>query len=430
LSTQTGGIGFLPAESEEEHQLQQALLLFQQFKEKKQKALKVKIDAQRQLLPVHQFRQQIIDTVRNHRVTIIAADTGAGKSTQVPQYLMEAGFQKIICTQPRRIACISLAKRVAYETASVYGSEVAYQIRFEATQTLLTRILFLTEGVLLRQFASDPLLSQYNVIVVDEVHERHAMGDFLLGILKKALQDREDLKLVLMSATINAELFSKYFNDAPLIEVPGKTYPVEIEYIPPEEEDLNLVDEKLVEQRKLEIFKQSIPARTAKLDPKPYLEIMERIDQEFPATERGDLLIFVSGITEITSLADAIQAYATENRRWIILKLHSTLSIDDQDRVFDYAPDGIRKCIISTNIAETSVTIDGIRFIIDSGRVKEIDYDYTANLSRLSEFWISKASAKQRTGRAGRTGPGHSYRLYSEREFENLNDFTVPEILR
>lgn len=203
-------------------------------------------------------------------------------------------------------------------------SEIAYQIRFEGTHTKSTRVLFLTEGVLLRMFGGDRLLSAYDVVIVDEVHERHAMGDFLLGILKSILIARPTLKLVLMSATINAELFSRYFNQAPLITVPGKTFPVEVEYVPMEEQDINLVDESFILERRRQEFPQSIPARTMKLDPAPYLRIMEGIDSEHPATERGDLLIFLPGINEISALADAIQIYATASRRWIVLKVNET----------------------------------------------------------------------------------------------------------
>ncbi|KAJ3399434.1 DEAH (Asp-Glu-Ala-His) box polypeptide 34, partial [Chytriomyces hyalinus] len=407
-----------------------ALALFAQFQAKKQQAAEAKIEKDRNSLPVKAFEQSIVDTVRNNRVCLIAADTGAGKSTQVPQYLLAAGFDKIACTQPRRIACYSLAKRVSYESLNVYGSKIAYQVRFEGTKTAQTRILFLTEGLLLRQFASDPMLSAYNVIIVDEVHERHISGDFLLGVLKRIVSLRPDLHVVLMSATINATLFSKYFN-APIIEIPGRMFPVKIEYLPIEpEEDRNLVDPRLVSDRAKSGIVSSIQAKPGKIRTEPYLKILERIDQIVPAHERGDLLVFLSGMNEITMLADELRSYASFTRRWIILKLHSSLSVQEQEKVFDVAPPGVRKCILSTNIAETSVTIDGVRFIIDSGRVKEMSFDSTSRLSRLSEFWISQSSAKQRAGRAGRTGPGECYRFYTANEFAQLNAFPVPEILR
>ena len=284
--------------------------------------------------------------------------------------------------------------------------------------------------MLLRQFGGDPSLSRYDCIVVDEVHERHAGGDFLLGILKRVVQQRPALKLVLMSATINADLFSSYFDNAPLIQVPGKLFPVEVEYVPTGEEDKQLTDERLHRERQALAYRQSIAAQLQYPDPKPYLKILEKIDKEYPVTQRGDVLVFLSGLNEISLIADELTQYAKQTRRWIVLKMHSTLSIAEQDKVFGVAPEGVRKCILSTNIAETSITIDGIRFIVDSGKVKELDYDLTANLSKLTEFWISKSSAKQRMGRAGRTGPGHCFRLYSQGEHDHFNDFPVPEILR
>ncbi|KAJ3324092.1 DEAH (Asp-Glu-Ala-His) box polypeptide 34 [Boothiomyces sp. JEL0866] len=398
------------------------LELFQDFQKKKFEKLSVKINKERDELPVKKYQQVIIETVRDNRVVLIAADTGAGKSTQIPQYLMEAGFNKIACTQPRRIACYSLAKRVSYESLNQYGSEIAYQVRFDGSKTNQTRVLFLTEGVLLRQFALDPYLKDYNVIIIDEVHERHITGDFLLGILKKMMEYRPDIHLVLMSATINAELFSRYF-DAPIIEIPGRMYPVD-------EPDSNLTDPKSIQDRLASKIRFSIPSRNIKIKAGPYLKILERIDQKIPANERGDLLIFVSGMNEIGILSEELKQYAAFTRKWIVLELHSSLSVEEQEKVFDIAPEGVRKCIISTNIAETSVTIDGIRFIIDSGKVKEIGHDSLINSSKLSEYWISKSSAKQRAGRAGRTGPGECFRFYSKAEYEGFNDFPVPEILR
>lgn len=201
------------------------------------------------------------------------------------------------------------------------------------------------------------------------MHERHITGDFLLCILKTILTQRKDLKVVLMSATINAELFSRFFN-APVIQVPGRVFPVRIEYMPiGNSEDRNLVDAKLYSERmKSKVpFSVGVSGKSVKPNPEPYLRIMRLIDQTVPSTERGDLLVFLSGINEITAIGEAMKEYAGFTRRWIVLPLHSTLSIKDQEKVFDISPEGVRKCILSTNIAETSVTIDGIRFIIDSG---------------------------------------------------------------
>uniref|UniRef100_H2ZFU9 Uncharacterized protein n=1 Tax=Ciona savignyi TaxID=51511 RepID=H2ZFU9_CIOSA len=285
-----------------------------------------KLKSEQANLPIANFKEKIVQSVKESQVVIIAGDTGCGKSTQVPQYLLAADFTNIACTQPRRIAAISLASRVAFETLNQYGSQVAYKIRFEGTKTASTRILFLTEGLLLRQMQQDVNLSQYNVIILDEVHERHLQSDLLLGLLRNLIANGDtQLRVVLMSATINLELFSKYFDGSPVIQVPGRLYPIE---------------------------------------------------------------------------------------------------------VFDIAPDGVRKCILSTNIAETSVTVDGVRFVADSGRVKEMSYDAQFKMKRLQEFWVSRASAEQRKGRAGRTGPGVCFRLYSEDDFEALAEYSVPEIQR
>ncbi|KAH9641143.1 hypothetical protein HF086_009199 [Spodoptera exigua] len=318
-------------------------------KEKFEKLRKLR-QAQKDL-PVAKYRDEIVAAVKNERVVVVAGDTGCGKSTQVPQYLHEAGFESIACTQPRRIACVSLSKRVAYEMLTQFESKVGYQIRFEKSKTADTKICFITEGLLLRQMSSESLPS-YDVIILDEVHERHLMGDFLLGILKCLIHTRADIKLVLMSATINIKLFEDYFSaeSAVVIQVPGRLFPIQLQYKP------ILMDDK--------------PTRDDRLDPQPYVQ------------------------------------------------------------VFDYPPEGVRKCIVSTNIAETSVTIDGIRFVVDSGKVKEMSYDSTTKMQRLKEFWISKASADQRKGRAGRTGPGVCYRIYSQEQYNEMDDFSTPEVSR
>lgn len=389
-------------------------------------------------LPVAKYRDEIIAAVAVEQVVLVAGDTGCGKSTQIPQYLRQAGYEAICCTQPRRIACISLSKRVAHEMLCEYGSEVGYQIRFERSKNKHTKIIFMTEGLLLRQLSTEAALTQFDVIVLDEVHERHLHGDFLLGITKCLIKARPELKLVLMSATINVQLFADYFIDEKVhvIEVPGRLFPIKMHYKP-------MIDDSGGRQSKAE-----------RLSPEPYIQIMQMIDSKYPSefkmklisnftkafydipffllpeTEKGDLLIFMSGLKEIETIVEAATEYAEKDKNWIILSLHSSLSIADQDKVFDYAPDGIRKCIVSTNIAETSVTIDGIRFVVDSGKMKEMSYDPQTKMQRLKEFWISKASAKQRMGRAGRTGPGICYRIYSDKKYNELEEYSQAEIHR
>ncbi|XP_049857625.1 probable ATP-dependent RNA helicase DHX34 isoform X1 [Schistocerca gregaria] len=392
-------------------QFQNILLLYLDFKQKETFAKLYKLRQSQKNLPVAQYRSEIVSAVQNERVVIVAGDTGCGKSTQVPQFLLKAGYTKIACTQPRRIACISLCKRVAFETLSENNSDVGYQIRFEKSKNQATKILFITEGLLLRQVSTDPSLSTYDVVVLDEVHERHLYGDFLLGVVRCLLYQRPNLKVVLMSATINIKLFVQYFaGDAVVIQVPGRLYPIKLYYRPIS------VEEK--------------SSKSGRINPAPYVRILQLIDEKFPKDERGDVLMFLSGMSEISTIAEAAQQYADKTQAWIVLTLHSSLSLADQDKVFDYAPEGVRKCIISTNIAETSVTIDGIRFVVDSGKMKEMSYDPICKMQRLKEFWVSRASAEQRKGRAGRTGPGICYRLYSEEEYSQMEEYSTPEIRR
>ncbi|NXD18207.1 DHX34 helicase, partial [Nothocercus nigrocapillus] len=345
------------------------------------------------------------------QVLLVAGDTGCGKSTQVPQFLLAAGYGRVAVTQPRRVACVALAKRVAFESLHQYGDQVGYQIRFESSRSAATKIVFLTEGLLLRQAQREPALPGYRVLVADEVHERHLHGDFLLGVLRRLLPARPDLKLILMSATINVGLFSRYFGDAPVLQVPGRSFPITVVYQPiPKEE--------------------AASGRAERLDARPFLRVLQAIDHKYPPEERGDLLVFLSGVAEIAAVLEAAQPYAAHTQRWVLLPLHSTLSVAEQDKVFDVPPPGVRKCILATNIAETSVTIDGVRFVLDSGKVKEMSYDPQGKLQRLQEFWISQASAEQRKGRAGRTGPGVCYRLYAESDYDAFAPYPVPEIQR
>lgn len=387
------------------------LLLYMDFAQKQKFNMLKKIrDAQRNL-PIAQYKNEILKVVDKNTVTILAGDTGCGKSTQIPQYLLGAGYTNIACTQPRRIACISLSKRVAYETLNEYGSAVGFQIRFEKRKTEHTKIVFVTEGLLLKQISLDPVLLQYNVIVLDEIHERHLQTDFLLGIIKCLILQRPDIKIILMSATINIDLFSSYFlGKAPVIQIPGRLYPIELKYFP-----ISIVEKG----------KQS-----EKINPAPYIRILNLIDSSYSSEERGDLLIFLSGMKEITTIMEAARLHAQQSGRWVILPLHSTLSVSEQEKVFDIPPEGVRKCILSTNIAETSVTIDGVRFVLDSGKVKEMSFDPIHKMQKLKEFWISQASAEQRKGRAGRTGPGVCFRLYSEAEYASFDSYAKPEIMR
>ncbi|KAH8408892.1 hypothetical protein KR009_003362, partial [Drosophila setifemur] len=428
---------------EVQEQLRQLLLVYLDFrqKEKFQRIRKLR-QAQRNL-PIARFRADLREALDTSRVLIVAGDTGCGKSTQVPQFLYDFGYRSIACTQPRRLACVSLSKRVAHELLDDYGSRVGFQIRFERSRTQHTNILFITEGLLLRQLAVSSNLDQYDALILDEIHERNLFGDFLLGVTKCLLRARPQLKLILMSATINVELFHNYFREegARLVQVPGRLYPIKLRYLPP----------PALELKSGQAASGSKRSQSGRIDPAPFIQVLSLIDQQYPskqprtvnpldspsvplsspsATERGDVLIFVSGVNEIESVVAAIQEYATEQAHWLVLPLHSGLALAEQDKVFDYAPEGLRKCIVSTNIAETSLTVDGVRFVIDSGKVKEMSYDATCKGQRLKEFWVSKSSAEQRKGRAGRTGPGVCYRLYSLAQFDGFEAYPAPEIFR
>lgn len=387
-----------------------SILVYQDFQQKTKFARLRKLRTAQNDLPIAQYRNQIVESLNESRVLLIAGDTGCGKSTQVPQYVMEAGYNKVVCTQPRRIACVSLAKRVAYETLTEFKSTIGYQIRFEKTKRADTSIIFMTEGLLLRQTAEEETISVYDVVILDEIHERHLYGDFLIGIMKCLLHKRTNFKLILMSATINIKLFEGYFETEGIkvVQVPGRLYPIDVQYKP--------------------IVKDPYDKKANRFDCAPYLEIVQMIDAKYPPFQKGDLLVFLNGFAEISALSDAIAEYSKIKGNWIVLQLHSSLSLEEQDKVFDYPPDGVRKCIISTNIAETSVTIDGVRFVVDSGKVNKMIYHTSGGINKLMETNISQDSAKQRSGRAGRTGPGVCFRMYSEEDLNNFDAFTTAEI--
>lgn len=390
------------------------LTLFVDFQARCASAKVLKLVRARAALPIAKSRGLLCKLLHENDVVIVAGDTGCGKSTQVPQYLLAdlrdvyPRLPRIVCTQPRRIACMSLCQRVSAETLNEYGDRVAYQIRFETNKARDSRVLFVTEGILLRQFGADPTFSQYDIIVCDEVHERHLFGDFLLALLKDVVRQRRGtLKLVLMSATINLGLFGDFFGGkAPIVQVPGRLFPIDVQYWG-------------------EIAPSAAPGSFAT----PYLSVLAHIESAYAPTERGDVLVFLPGIKEIIVLASEVRK-RMDAKRWIVLPLHSALSVEEQQRVFDVAPLGARKVILATNIAETSITIDGVRFVVDSGKVKEMGFDQRTKINHLQEYWVSKASAEQRKGRAGRTGPGTCFRLYSRAEYEHFLAFQVPEMQR
>ncbi|KAJ1549100.1 hypothetical protein HK405_009784 [Cladochytrium tenue] len=374
----------------------------------------------RRTLPVHKQRDEFLEIMHKHQILILVGETGSGKTTQIPQFLLydeqpQLTRQQIACTQPRRVAAMSVAKRVADELDVNLGDEVGYSIRFEDCTSSKTVLKYMTDGMLLREAMNDPLLKRYSGIVLDEAHERTLSTDILMGLLKEVCKQRPELKLVVMSATLDAGKFQAYFNDAPLLMVPGRTYPVETFYTPEPERD--------------------------------YLEASIRTVREIHLYEEpGDILLFLTGEDEIedacrkitAEIGSLIQAQPDHVGDIKVIPLYSSLPPAQQQRIFEDAPPPRkpggppgRKCIVSTNIAETSLTIDGIVYVIDPGFSKQNVYNPRIRVESLLVSPISKASAQQRAGRAGRTRPGKCFRLYTEKAFlKDLQDQTYPEILR
>ncbi|SCZ96856.1 BZ3500_MvSof-1268-A1-R1_Chr4-1g06789 [Microbotryum saponariae] len=362
---------------------------------------------QRQSLPIYKFRDQLIEAFRTNQVLVVVGDTGSGKTTQMTQYLAEAGYAdklKIGCTQPRRVAAMSVAKRVAEEVGCRLGQEVGYTIRFEDCTSPETKIKYMTDGMLQRECLVDPDMSQYSVLMLDEAHERTIATDVLFGLLKKSLKRRPDLKVIVTSATLDAEKFSEYFFGCPIFTIPGRTYPVEILYTKEPESDY--LDASLI-------------------------TVMQIHLSEPP----GDILLFLTGQEEIDTsceiLYERMKALGPNVPDLIILPIYSALPSEMQSRIFDPAPPGSRKVILATNIAETSLTIDGIYYVIDPGFVKQNAYDPRLGMDSLIVTPISQAQARQRSGRAGRTGPGKCYRLYTEAAYRNeMLPNPIPDIQR
>jgi ATP-dependent RNA helicase DDX35 len=410
------------------------------------------------LLPIARHRQNLLYLIETYPVTIVVGQTGSGKTTQIPQYLEQAGWcsdGKVIAvtqvcksalvtrlanvSKPRRVAATTVAVRVAEEMGCEVGKEVGYSIRFEDVTSAATRIKFLTDGLLLREALVDPLLSRYSVIMVDEAHERSLSTDVLLGVLKKIIKRRPELRIVISSATLQAEDFLKFFmgdSDAPLkpaaasavtlddliaqgsstsqdtafggnvgriISLEGRMYPVDVLYLENPAEDY-------VEKAVQTVF----DIHTKEPD--------------------GDILVFLTGREEIDTAVQAISERAANlhprAQSLMPLPLYAGLSTEQQMYVFEEAPENTRKVIFSTNIAEASVTIDGIVYVVDTGFVKLRAYNPSTGIETLTATPISKASATQRAGRAGRTKPGKCYRLYTEGSFQSMEEATVPEIQR
>ncbi|KAM0951211.1 putative RNA helicase [Dioscorea sansibarensis] len=369
----------------------------------------------RRTLPVWQQKEEFLQALKDNQALVLVGETGSGKTTQIPQFVLECddlGKRPIVaCTQPRRVAAMSVSRRVAEEMDVTIGEEVGYSIRFEDCSGPKTILKYLTDGMLLREAMADPLLERYKVIILDEAHERTLATDVLFGLLKEVLKNREDLKLVVMSATLEAEKFQGYFNGAPLMKVPGRLHPVEIFYTQEPERD--------------------------------YLEAAIRTVVQIHMCEPpGDILVFLTGEEEIEDACKKITKEINNLGDQVgpvkAVPLYSTLPPAMQQKIFEPAPAPLtpggppgRKIVVSTNIAETSLTIDGIVYVIDPGFSKQKVYNPRIRVESLLVSPISKASAHQRSGRAGRTQPGKCFRLYTEKSFNNdLQPQTYPEILR
>lgn len=370
------------------------------------------IDAQRSRLPIAKHRDAILYSVETSPVTIIVGQTGCGKTTQIPQYLLEAGWaaseqQQIAVTQPRRISAISVASRVATEAGSVLGDEIGYTIRFEdLSHPTRTRVKFLTDGMLFRECMRDPLLSRYSVIMVDEAHERGAYTDLLLALLKKIMRKRPELRVIISSATIDARNFLEFFggtSNGRIISLEGRTFPVETAYLP-------------------------TPC-------KDYVKAAVETVWSIHLNEgQGDILVFLTGREEIDACLQMLADRQIDLPRGSLpltgLPLHAGLTSEEQIAIFTPAARGTRKCIVATNIAETSVTIDGVRIVVDCGFVKQRLFDARSTIDVLAPVPISKASATQRAGRAGRTSIGKCFRLYTRETFDSLTPTSAPELAR
>ncbi|AHC14231.1 helicase-related protein [Salinispira pacifica] len=360
-------------------------------------------------LPVYQQREKILSSLRDHQVVVVESPTGSGKTTQLPVILHEAGFESrgvIGITQPRRIAAVSVSDYIRKQLHQELGEQAqafcGYKMRFHDTTTGDTRIKVMTDGILLQELKADPYLSRYSVIMVDEAHERSLNIDFILGLLKRSLELRPDLKLIISSATINADIFSDYFASAPVVRIDTETFPVSTIYAPPAVQgDYEVLVQKIVEI------------------------VGHVIDEKRP----GDMLIFLSGERIIKDTITALYSQPFRKKLYI-LPLYGRLSKEEQDEVFPPPPPGKIKLVVATNIAETSITIDGITTVIDSGLAKMNFYNPRTFTSSLVEKPISKASANQRRGRAGRTRPGTCYRLYPMEDFQYRPEFTQEEIFR
>ena len=452
------------------------------FIESENKRLKVAQDQQlasdrvkrmitfREKLPAFAKKEELLDVIKNNQVLVISGETGCGKTTQVPQFILENAISEqqgyhcnIICTQPRRISAISVADRVAQERGERLGASVGYQIRLDARKSNDTKLLFCTTGVLLRRLVRESSLDGVSHIIVDEIHERGMNEDFLLIILRDLLPRRPDLRVILMSATLNAESFSRYFGGANVMHIPGFTFPVEQTFL----EDVlertryriqpnqsgggggyrgNRFRKKMREEddRKAvftpDLFANYSPQTQdslqtwAESSDKLDLDLIEAFIEHICLNEdEGAILVFLTGWDDISKLHDQLQSnrILSNKNQYRVVPLHGSMPTVNQQKIFQRPPAGVRKIVLSTNIAETSITIDDIVYVVDCGKAKEKTYDAVNKLCCLLPTWVSRASVRQRKGRAGRVRPGKCYHVYTREMYKRqMAEYQLPEILR
>uniref|UniRef100_A0A5B7AYU7 RNA helicase n=1 Tax=Davidia involucrata TaxID=16924 RepID=A0A5B7AYU7_DAVIN len=428
----------------------------------------------RRSLPAYKEKDALLTAISQNQVVIISGETGCGKTTQIPQFILESEIESvrgalcsIICTQPRRISAMSVSDRVAVERGENLGETVGYKVRLEGMKGRDTHLLFCTTGILLRRLLVDRNLKGVTHVIVDEIHERGVNEDFLLIVLKDLLSGRPELRLILMSATLDAELFSSYFGGAPMVHIPGFTYPVQTHFL---ENILEMTGYRLTPYNQIDDYgqekmwkmnKQAPRKRKSQIasavedalraaDFKEYspqtreslscwnpdcigFNLIEYVLCNICENERpGAVLVFMTGWDDISSLKEKLQAHPIlgDTSRVLLLACHGSMASSEQRLIFDEPEDGVRKIVLATNIAETSITINDVVFVIDCGKAKETSYDALNNTPCLLPSWISKVSAQQRRGRAGRVQPGECYHLYPRRVYDAFAEYQLPEILR
>ncbi|KAL7240309.1 hypothetical protein ACSBR2_006045 [Camellia fascicularis] len=428
----------------------------------------------RRSLPAYKEKEALLMAISQNQVVIVSGETGCGKTTQIPQFILESEIESvrgaqcsIICTQPRRISAMSVSERVATERGEKLGEMVGYKVRLEGMKGRDTHLLFCTTGILLRRLLVDRNLKGITHVIVDEIHERGMNEDFLLIVLKDLLPRRPELRLILMSATLDAELFSSYFGGAPTVHIPGFTYPVQTHFL---ENILEMTGYRLTPYNQIDDYGQEKMWKMNKQAPrKRKSQIVSAVEEALRAADLKDfspdtqdslscwnpdcigfnlieyllcnicekekpgaVLVFMTGWDDISSLKDKLLAHPIlgDSGRVLLLACHGSMASEEQRLIFDEPEDGVRKIVLATNIAETSITINDVVFVIDCGKAKETSYDALNNTPCLLPSWISKVSAQQRRGRAGRVRPGECYHLYPKCVYDAFADYQLPEILR